>query len=255
MNKIYFAIAIIVMLICGYLGLNLWLLDDHTLKNSKNKSLGSDPYELKTYPVNPDLSKRNLNKPLVVFFGDSRTVDWPEIPNIPFEFINRGINGQTTEQVLGRLSAHVGSLSPQIVVVQVGVNDLADLATLPNAPRNIINTCKQNIQKIVDRLAKEVKATVILTTIFPAGESQSLRWPEEADRAIIEVNQFIKSLKSDRVIILDAAALLADERGKVRQIYSRDLLHLNKRGYTMLNEELLKILANYRNINSQRLDS
>jgi lysophospholipase L1-like esterase len=255
MNKIYFTITIIVILICGYLGLNWGLLDDRALRNSINELLGSDPYELKTYPVNPDLSKRNLNKPLVVFFGDSRTVDWPEIPNIPFEFINRGINGQTTDQVLGRLSAHVASLSPQIVVVQVGVNDLADLATLPNAPRNIINNCKQNIQKIVDKLAKEIKVTVILTTIFPTGESQSFQWSEEADRAIIEVNQFIKSLKSDRVIILDSATLLADERGKVRQIYSRDLLHLNKRGYTMLNEELLKILTNYRNSTSQRLDS
>ncbi len=255
MNKIYFPIAIILILICGYLGLNLGLLDDRALRNNINEILGADPYELKTYPVNPDLSKRDLNKPLVVFFGDSRTVDWPEIPNIPFEFINRGINGQTTDQVLGRISAHVASLSPQIVVVQVGVNDLAELATLPNAPRNIINNCKQNIQKIVDKLSKEVKATVILTTVFPTGEPQSFQWPEEADRAIIEVNKFIKSLKSDRVIILDAAALLADESGKVRQIYSRDLLHLNKRGYTMLNEELLKILTNYRNSTSQRLDS
>lgn len=250
MSKIYFAIATIVILICGYFGLSFWLLDDRSPRNSMTESLGSDPYELKTYPVNPDLSKRDLNKPLVVFFGDSRTVDWSEIPNIPFEFINRGINGQTTDQVLGRLSAHVASLSPQIVVVQVGVNDLGELVTFPYKTRNIINNCKQNIQKIVDRLTKEVKATVILTTIFPTGESQSLRWLEEADRAIIEVNQFIKSLKGDRVIILDSAALLADERGKVRQIYSRDLLHLNKQGYTMLNEELLKILANYRNITS-----
>lgn len=247
MNKIYFTIAIIVILSFGYLGIKFGISGDLALRNSINDSLDSDPYGLKTYPVNPDLSNRNLNKPLVVFFGDSRTVDWPDIPNIPFEFINRGIYGQTTEQVLGRLSAHVGSLSPQIVVVQVGVNDLADLATFPNATRNIINNCKQNIQKIVDRLTQELKATVILTTIFPTSElSQSVRayWPEEADRAIIEINQFIKSLKSDRVIILDAATLLADERGKVRQIYSRDILHLNSQGYTMLNDELLKILTN-----------
>jgi lysophospholipase L1-like esterase len=247
MNKIYVAIAAIVILICGYFGLNFWLLDNRSPRNSMTESLGLDPYELSTYPTNPDLSKRDLNKPLVVFFGDSRTVAWPAITNIPFEFINRGINGQTTDQVLGRLSAHVASLSPQIVVVQVGVNDLRDFASFPNESRNIVNNCKQNIQKIVDRLTQEVKATVILTTIFPTSElSQSVRayWPEEADRAIIEINQFIKSLKSDRVIILDSAALLADERGKVRQIYSRDVLHLNSQGYTMLNTELLKILMN-----------
>ena len=247
MNKIYFAIAAIVILLCGYFGLNFWLLDNRTPSNSMTESLGSDPYALSTYPINPDLSKRDLNKPLVVFFGDSRAVAWPAIANIPFEFINRGINGQTTNQVLGRLSAHVASLSPQIVVVQVGVNDLRDFAEFPDKSRNIVNNCKQNIQKIVNRLTQELKATVILTTIFPTSElSQSVRayWPEEADRAIIEINQFIKSLKSDRVIILDAATLLADERGNVRQIYSRDILHLNSQGYKMLNDELIKILTN-----------
>ncbi|GBO51811.1 hypothetical protein APA_2682 [Pseudanabaena sp. lw0831] len=247
MNKIYFAITAIVILICGYLGLNFWLLDNRSQQHVITESLGLDPYELKTYPTNPNLSNRDLSKPLVVFFGDSRAVAWPAIANIPFEFINRGINGQTTDQVLGRLSTHVASLSPQIVVVQVGVNDLRDFAAFPNESRNVINNCKQNIQKIVDRLTQELKATVILTTIFPTSElSQSLRanWSEEADRAIIEINQFIKSLKSDRVIILDAATLLADERGKVRPIYSRDILHLNSQGYTMLNDELLKILTN-----------
>jgi lysophospholipase L1-like esterase len=205
---------------------------------------------LNMYSSSP-ISNRDLNKPLVVFFGDSRAVAWPAIANIPFEFANRGINGQTTDQVLGRLSAHVASLSPQIVVVQVGVNDLRDIAEFPNQSQNIVNNCKQNIQKIVDRLTQELQATVILSTIFPTSElSQSVRayWPEEADRAIIEINQFIKSLKSDRVIILDAATLLADESGKVRPIYSRDILHLNNQGYTMLNEELLKILTNYKNI-------
>ena len=209
------------------------------------------------YPSSP-ISNRDLNKPLVVFFGDSRTVAWPAIADIPFEFINRGINGQTTNQVLGRLSAHVASLSPQIVVVQVGVNDLRDFGAFPNQSQNIVNNSKQNIQKIVDRLTQELKATVILTTIFPTSVlSQSMRayWSEDADRAIIEINQFIKSLKSDRVIILDAAALLADESGKVRPIYSRDLLHLNEQGYAMLNEELLKILRNYKNISSRGLES
>ena len=209
------------------------------------------------YPSSP-ISNRDLNKPLVVFFGDSRTVAWPAIADIPFEFINRGINGQTTNQVLGRLSAHVASLSPQIVVVQVGVNDLRDFGAFPNQSQNIVNNSKQNIQKIVDRLTQELKATVILTTIFPTSVlSQSMRayWSEDADRAIIEINQFIKSLKSDRVIILDAAALLADESGKVRPIYSRDLLHLNDQGYAMLNEELLKILTNYKNISSRGLES
>jgi lysophospholipase L1-like esterase len=255
MNKIYCAITILLLFVSGYFGLIFWSQNNKQLPNINDSLI--DRYGLNMYPSSP-ISNRDLNKPLVVFFGDSRTVAWPAIADIPFEFINRGINGQTTNQVLGRLSAHVASLSPQIVVVQVGVNDLRDFGAFPNQSRNIVNNSKQNIQKIVDRLTQELKATVILTTIFPTSVlSQSMRayWSEEADRAIIEINQFIKSLKSDRIIILDAAALLADESGKVRPIYSRDLLHLNEQGYAMLNEELLKILRNYKNISSRGLES
>ena len=245
MNKMYFAIATFVILICGYLALNFWFPNNNNQQYSLTEFLRSDPNELDIYPANPDMSQRDRNKPLVVFFGDSRAYEWPAIANVPFEFINRGINGHTTNQVLGRLSPHVGNLSSQFVVVQVGVNDLVTIATSPNQSQRVITNCKQNIQKIVDRLTKELKTTVILTTIFPVAElSPSQRSSlEEVDRAIIEVNEFIRSLKSDRVIILDAAALLADENSKVRQIYSRDLLHLNDNGYTILNNELSKILT------------
>ena len=244
MNKMYFAIITFVILICGYLALNFWF-QNNPQQYFTTGFLRSDPNELDIYPANPDMSQRDRNKPLVVFFGDSRAYEWPAIANVPFEFINRGINGHTTNQVLGRLSAHVANLSSQFVVVQVGVNDLVTIATSPNQSQRVITNCKQNIQKIVDRLTKELKTTVILTTIFPVAElfpsqQSSLK---EVDRAIIEVNEFIRSLKSDRVIILDAAAFLADENGKVRQIYSRDLLHLNDNGYTILNNELSKILT------------
>ena len=244
MNKMYFAIITFVILICGYLALNFWF-QNNPQQYFTTGFLRSDPNELDIYPANPDMSQRDRNKPLVVFFGDSRAYEWPAIANVLFEFINRGINGHTTNQVLGRLSPHVGNLSSQFVVVQVGVNDLVTIATSPNQSQRVITNCKQNIQKIVDRLAKELKTTVILTTIFPVAELSPSQQSslEEVDRAIIEVNEFIRSLKSDRVIILDAAAFLADENGKVRQIYSRDLLHLNDNGYTILNNELSKILT------------
>jgi lysophospholipase L1-like esterase len=245
MNKIYFVIAIFAIVLIGYFGLNFWLLENNQ-RSTITEPLSFDPYGLNIYPSQP-ASNRDLTKPLVVFFGDSRSRAWTAIANISFEFINRGIDGQTTNQVLGRVSAHVATLSPQFVVVQVGINDLKDIATFPNELKSIVSGCKQNIQKIVEQLSKGRKTTVILTTIFPVPEltqSRRLYWSEDVDRAIIEVNQYIKSLEGDRVIILDAASLLADEGGKIRQIYSLDFLHLNNNGYTMLNDELSKILIN-----------
>ena len=243
MNKIYFAIDIFAIVLGGYFVLSFLAQDSSYEQYVITESLRLDPYELNVYPSQPDMSKRDLNKPLVVFFGDSRATAWTAIANTSFEFINRGIDGQTTNQVLGRVSAHVATLSPNIVVVQVGVNLLGRIASFPNESRNIISKCKQNIQKIVDKLAQELQTTVILTTIFPTAQSLQAPWSNDLDLAIIEVNQFIKSLNSDRVIIMDAAMLLADERSKVRQIYSQDFLHLNEVGYTMLNDELSKILS------------
>jgi lysophospholipase L1-like esterase len=246
MRKMCIAIAVIVILLSGLI-VNFWFQNQRNRQYIIIESLRLDPYQIKNYPSNPNSLKRDLTKPLVVFLGDSRAYEWSAIANMPIEFANRGINGQTTNQVLGRTSAHVASLSPNFVVIQVGINDLKHIATFPNESQSIVTNCKQNIQKIVDELVKEQKTTVILTTIFPvpdSSQSQRSSWSDDVDRAIIEVNHFIKSLKSDRVIILDAATLLADERGKVRQIYQRDFLHLNESGYTMLNKELSKILAN-----------
>ena len=154
MNKMYFAIITFVILICGYLALNFWF-QNNPQQYFTTGFLRSDPNELDIYPANPDMSQRDRNKPLVVFFGDSRAYEWSAIANVPFEFINRGINGHTTNQVLGRLSPHVGNLSSQFVVVQVGVNDLVTITTSANNSQSVITNCKQNIQKIVDRLAKE----------------------------------------------------------------------------------------------------
>jgi len=61
----------------------------------------------------------------VVFFGDSRAYDWPAPSGLEgLEFVNRGIGNQTTAQVLGRFEAHIAPLHPQVVVLQVGINDL-----------------------------------------------------------------------------------------------------------------------------------
>ena len=245
MKKMYFAISILVVFLGGSLWFNFWLYNANYRQYTKTESLRLDLYELEKYSSISDSSNRDRYKPLVVFFGDSRAAAWPATVNTSFEFINRGIDGQTTNQVLGRLANHVTTLSPKIIVIQVGVNDLKHVATFPDRSQFIITNCKQNIQQIVDQLTKNTQTIVILTTIFPAGEISPLRrfyWSSAVDRAIIEVNQYIKSLKSDRVIILDAASILVDEHGAIRQSYSQDYLHLNNFGYTMLNKELDKAL-------------
>jgi lysophospholipase L1-like esterase len=158
--------------------------------------------------------------------------------------LNRGIGAQTSTQVVGRFDKHITPLQPDILVVQVCINDLKTIPLYPHRKRQIIDTCKANLKEIVDK-ANSQDAVVILTTIFPLGELTIERrffWSDEVGKAIVEVNEYINTLKNEDVVIYDTAAVLADQSGQVRIEYSFDLLHLNENGYLVLNEDLEKLL-------------
>jgi lysophospholipase L1-like esterase len=181
----------------------------------------------------------------VVFFGDSRAAQWSVPANLKgFSFINRGINNQTSAQVLGRFDKHVLPLRPNIIVVQVGINDLKKIPLFPERKAAIIANCKANIQQIVTRSVNR-DATVILTSIFPAGPVPLTRqpfWSPDIAQAVSEVNDYLYSLKARNVVILDAYSLLA-HKGQAQSQYVRDTLHLNEKGYQVLNQELTKVLS------------
>ena len=196
-------------------------------------------------------------KSRVVFYGDSRAYKWkyPE-KNNDFQFINRGINGQTSSQVLWRFDAHIAELKPKVIILQVGINDLRMLPNPPKTRKDIVQNCQDNIAQIIER-ANSIDASIIVTTILPLGQGEiplELRpfWSSlnDMERSINEVNQYIRSLRddtapnfSDKVIVLDAYSLLdREDRDKLK--YYKDLLHINQEGYKLLNQELKSILNN-----------
>jgi lysophospholipase L1-like esterase len=205
-----------------------------------------DPLGLSSYPAGPDPQSPTSGQPRVVFFGDSRAYDWPAPPALAgFEFVNRGIGNQTTAQVLGRFQAHVAPLHPHVVILQVGVNDLKIIPLIPDQRASVVANCKANIEMIVDQSVAS-GATVILTTIIPLGRvplTRRLFWSDDVAWVIEDVNTFLLTLEGTNVIVLDTAAVLADERGVVRAEFSRDLLHLEDAGYQALNEQLVKVLV------------
>lgn len=179
-----------------------------------------------------------------VFFGDSRAAQWPAPHLKGVRFVNRGIGAQTSTQVAQRYEAHVAPLRPDIVVVQVCINDLKTIPLFPTKQAQIVAECKANIEQIV-RLANQQGATVIVTTVFPVGRypiERRLFWSEAILTAVDEVNQHIKSLENERVIIFDAFTLLANQEGRLAQAYSLDELHLTAAGYDALNVEFVEIL-------------
>lgn len=203
-----------------------------------------DPLGLSFYPTGTDQHSTMQKK--VVFFGDSRASNWTFPVGLDqFQFINRGIGAQTSAQVLERFDEHIAPLQPQVIIVQVGINDLKTIPIFPDQKASIIANCRANIEEIVSQ-SLDLGATVILTTIFPLGEvplERKLFWSADVARAIKEVNASIYSLEGENVIVFDTVPILANEKGVVQPEYSRDLLHLTEAGYDALNEELVRILA------------
>lgn len=203
-----------------------------------------DPLGLEYFTgnLNPaDVSNDSTTK--VVFFGDSRAEAWTFPSEIKgFSFVNRGVSGQSSTQVLGRFEKQVLPLRPQIIIVQVGINDLKTIPLFPDRQTTIIANCKANIQEIV-KSSRSLGATVILTTIFPPGEIPLVRkpfWSSDVDRAIAEVNSYISSLQTPNVIIFDSYSLLDQNQ---KNNYYKDTLHLNGKGYEILNKQLTKVLT------------
>ena len=203
------------------------------------------PLELNAYPPesNPPKPEQNTQK-RVVFFGDSRVQAWPAPTVANYEFINRGIGGQTSVQIIQRLEQHLRPLQPDIVVVQLGINDLKTIPLFPEKKDEIIANCRENIGEIVKR-SRDLGALVVVTTIFPFGEITLVRkpfWSDDVLLAVEEINAYISTLADDRIIVFDAFSLLADDRGMMPRKYRLDELHYNQQGYEKINQEFSELL-------------
>ncbi len=180
----------------------------------------------------------------VVFFGDSRARQWPAPEGLAgFEFIQRGIDGQTSAQVLERYRHHVAPLRPDVVVIQAGVNDFLLLNLYPSRQAALTAECVENLRALVDQ-ATAGGATVILTTVFPTGPAplpEQYLWLPPMREALAAVNAELAGWAASNVLVLDTAAILA-EGGEVRADYAFDALHLSEAGYAALNTVLVEVL-------------
>ncbi|MFZ1387703.1 MAG: SGNH/GDSL hydrolase family protein [Thiolinea sp.] len=200
-----------------------------------------DPLQLSVYP---DAPTKQPELQRMVFFGDSRALSWPAPDLQGLEFINRGIGDQTSEQIRLRYTAHVQALKPDLLILQLGVNDLKNIPLFPEKRAAIVEQLKRNLQWIVQQ-ARADGSRVLITTIFPLGKvplERRLVWSDEVAPAIREVNSFIPSLAGEGVQVLDAFSVLQGETDLIQAPYSRDLLHLNAEGYSALNAALKPIL-------------
>ena len=179
----------------------------------------------------------------VVFMGNSITEGWIQMRPDFFDnrdYINRGIGGQTTPQMLLRFRQDVVDLNPKVVVILAGTNDIAGNSGYISLEA-IISTIK-SMAEIAN--ANEIK--VIISSILPAIDYP---WKPGLDPAskIITINKALKAFSEENnFIYLDYYAAMVDDKGGLKvpeYTTANDLVHPNKDGYLVM-EKLAEIAIN-----------
>jgi len=207
----------------------------HALIELKDRQLRNpDPDNLARYA---DMDSRSgppkAGKPRVVFLGDSITDGWRLNEYFPDrDFINRGISGQITGQMLGRMQADVLNLQPAAVLVLGGTNDIARGISLTAIEDNLI---------MIADLAEAHKIKLILASVLPVSDYHKDVNPNyEMTRTrppvtIRALNDWIKAFCTRRnLTYLDYYSDMVDASGQLKTDLADDGLHPNSAGYRIM---------------------
>ncbi len=186
----------------------------------------------------------------VVFFGDSITDRWSQpqsggfFPGRPY--INRGIGGQTTGQMLLRFQADVIALSPRVVVILAGTNDLAGNAG-PVTPDQLMDNLVT-----MSQLAQLRGIRVVLASILPVADDKTDANGQPLIRSRGKPLDLLKSINGriahyasaqDKIEYLDYFGAMATPAGTLRPELNDDGLHPNKAGYAVMGPLAEKAVA------------
>jgi len=174
-----------------------------------------------------ELSKPGPGENRVVFLGDQITEKWsPFFPGKPY--LNRGIAGQTSPQMLVRFYQDVVSLNPKVVIIQAGTNDLASLI----APATQ-GTMADNFMSMVD-IAKAHRIRVVLASITPVCDCFTKQTGLRPQGKIIGLNGWIKDYAAESgSVYMDLYSALAEGRNFKKELTADGLLP-NDAGYAAM---------------------
>ena len=190
--------------------------------------------ELKRYrAANAKLKPPTAGEKRVVFYGDSITDMWPLATAFPGKnYVNRGISGQTTAQMLVRFRNDVVALAPKVVVILAGTNDIAG-NTGPISLEDIAG----NFASIVE-LARAHGIRVVLSSVIPVHNytpASETTFPRRPPAEIAALNKWLKDYAATSgCVYVDYAAAMSDDKGLLRRELAEDGLHPNKAGYGVM---------------------
>ena len=197
---------------------------------------------MKFYEESNEKLKKTADPNRVVFMGNSITQGWSHFNPRFFRdnpFVNRGIGGQTSPQMLVRFRADVINLNPKAVVIMAGTNDIAGntgLISIQNTAENIFSMAEIAIANNI---------TVYICSTLPAIDFLWSSGLEPASK-IVKLNAILKSYcKENGLKYVDYYAAMVDANGGLKvpeYTAANDLVHPNLEGYKVMEEIILASL-------------
>jgi lysophospholipase L1-like esterase len=197
---------------------------------------------LKLYEKENEQLKKIADPNRVVFMGNSITQGWSNFDASFFSvnpFVNRGIGGQTSPQMLIRFKPDVVNLNPKAVVILAGINDIAENTgpvTIENIAENIISMAE---------IAKANEIKVFICSTLPAID---FPWSPGMDPGpkVVKLNSILKNYcDSNNIPYVDYFSAMSDEKGGLKvpeYTTADDLVHPNLAGYKVMEKIILKAL-------------
>ncbi|WP_228084917.1 SGNH/GDSL hydrolase family protein [Mucilaginibacter sp. JRF] len=184
-------------------------------------------FEKENAAVQPPASGENR----VVFMGNSITQGWSDKDPDFFKdkpYINRGIGGQTTPQMLLRFRPDVINLKPKVVVILAGTNDIAG-NTGPTSEETIIG----NIESMA-LLAQHYGIKVVLSSILPVYDYPWSRGKDPVPK-IAYINKSLKEFaEANKMVYVDYFTPMADDKKGLKGEYTTDGVHPTQAGYKVM---------------------
>jgi lysophospholipase L1-like esterase len=183
--------------------------------------------------ANAKLALTNSTENRVVFMGDSITDIWKfekHFPNKPY--VNRGIGGQTTPQMLIRFRPDVIDLDPKVVVILAGTNDISG-----NTGPMTLAEIEGNLKSMTE-LARAHNIRVVLSSVLPVNnytERSKMFFPLRPPGEILELNLWIKDYATKNgCVYLDYFSAMVDDKGLLKADLAEDGLHPNDKGFAIM---------------------
>ena len=181
--------------------------------------------------ANISLAPCMIGQDRIVFLGDSITEFWSALNPDFFvnkPFVNRGISGQTTPQMLVRFRADVIALDPTVVIILGGINDIAG-----NTGFSSIEMITDNIFSMTE-IARANQIKVIICSVLPASD---FPWKpkKEPIEKIKSLNKILENFADkNSIVYLDYYSTMVDDNGGLKVEFSNDGVHPNKAGYQIM---------------------